>query len=67
MNKDNHTEWTVFHEDLKLAGSTIDVVFENENGDLLLLILIYDWKRCKEVVKTSGCRQLQLLTLRIHL
>ena len=55
MNKDNHTEWTVFHEDLKLAGSTIDVVFENENGDLL--ILIYDWKRCKEVVKTSGLLQ----------
>ena len=66
MNKDNHTEWTVFHEDLKLAGSTIDVVFENENGDLLLLILIYDWKRCKEVLPYDR-RQLQLLTLRIHL
>ena len=47
--KPYRTEWTVFHEDLKLAGS-IDMVFENENGDLL----IYDWKRCKEIVKTSG-------------
>jgi ATP-dependent exoDNAse (exonuclease V) beta subunit len=43
------TEWTVFHEELKLAGS-IDMVFENENGDLL----IYDWKRSKEIVKTSS-------------
>ena len=42
------TEWTVFHEELKLAGS-IDMVFENEEGDLL----IYDWKRSKEIVKTS--------------
>lgn len=42
------TEWTVFHEELKLAGS-IDMVFENEQGDLL----IYDWKRSKEIVKTS--------------
>ena len=43
------TEWTVFHEELKIAGS-IDMVYENENGDLL----IYDWKRCKEIMKTNG-------------
>lgn len=43
------TEWTVFHEELKLAGS-IDMVFENENGELL----IYDWKRSKEIVKTNS-------------
>lgn len=43
------TEWTVFHEELKLAGS-IDMVFENEKGELL----IYDWKRSKEIVKTSN-------------
>lgn len=43
------TEWTVFHEELRLAGS-IDMVFENEEGDLL----IYDWKRSREIVKTSN-------------
>ena len=42
------TEWTVFHKELRLAGS-IDMVFENEEGDLL----IYDWKRSREIVKTS--------------
>ena len=47
--KPYRTEWTVFHEDLKIAGS-IDMVFENEDGTLL----IYDWKRCKEIVKTNG-------------
>ena len=47
--KPYRTEWTVFHEELKLAGS-IDMIFENENGDLL----IYDWKRSREIVKTSN-------------
>ena len=47
--KPYRTEWTVFHEELKLAGS-IDMVFETESGSLL----IYDWKRCKEIVKTNG-------------
>ena len=47
--KPYRTEMTVFHEDLKLAGS-IDMIFENPDGTLL----IYDWKRCKEIVKTSG-------------
>lgn len=47
--KPYRTEWTVFHEELKLAGS-IDMVFENPDGTLL----IYDWKRCKEIVKTTS-------------
>ena len=47
--KPYRTEWTVFHEELKLAGS-IDMVFENEDGTLL----IYDWKRCKDIVKTNN-------------
>lgn len=47
--KPYRTEWTVFNEDLKLAGS-IDMVFENENGELL----IYDWKRSKEIIKTNS-------------
>jgi len=47
--KPYRTEWTVFHEELKLAGS-IDMVFEKPDGTLL----IYDWKRCKEIVKTNS-------------
>ena len=48
--KDHHhlkpyrTEWMIFDEELKIAGS-IDMVFENEDGTLS----IYDWKRCKEI------------------
>lgn len=46
--KPYRTEWTVFHEDIKLAGS-IDMVYENPDGTLM----IYDWKRSKEIVKSS--------------
>jgi len=46
--KPYRTEWTVFHEELKLAGS-IDMVFEKPDGSLM----IYDWKRCKEITKTN--------------
>jgi len=42
--KPYRTEWTVFHEDLKLAGS-IDMVYENPDGTLA----IYDWKRTKDI------------------
>jgi len=38
------TEWTIYDEELKLAGS-IDMVYENPDGTLM----IYDWKRCKEI------------------
>jgi ATP-dependent exoDNAse (exonuclease V) beta subunit len=40
------TEWSVFHEELKLAGQ-IDMCYENEDGT----IDIYDWKRSKEIKK----------------
>jgi hypothetical protein len=42
------TEWTVFHEELKIAGS-IDMVYENPDGTLR----IYDWKRCKDIIKEN--------------
>jgi ATP-dependent exoDNAse (exonuclease V) beta subunit len=38
--KPYRTEWIVFYEELRLAGS-IDMVFQDEAGDLW----IYDWKR----------------------
>jgi hypothetical protein len=40
------TEWNVYHEDHKIAGS-IDMTFINPNGTLS----IYDWKRCKNIDK----------------
>jgi len=43
------TEWTVYYEEYKLSGS-IDMVFENPDGTLL----IYDWKRCKEITYENG-------------
>lgn len=43
------TEWIIWHEDWRLAGS-VDMVFRNrETGGLW----IYDWKRCKEIKKTN--------------
>jgi ATP-dependent exoDNAse (exonuclease V) beta subunit len=43
------TEWMIYDEELKLAGS-IDMVYENPDGTLA----IYDWKRAKEIAKTNG-------------
>jgi hypothetical protein len=43
------TEWTIYHEELKIAGS-VDMVYENPDGTLL----IYDWKRCREIVKENA-------------
>jgi ATP-dependent exoDNAse (exonuclease V) beta subunit len=42
--KPYRTEWMIYDEDVKLAGS-IDMVYENEDGTLS----IYDWKRCKSI------------------
>jgi hypothetical protein len=46
--KPYRTEWTVYHEDLKLAGS-IDMVYENPDGTLT----IYDWKRAKDITRVN--------------
>lgn len=46
--KPYRTEWTVYHEDLKLAGS-IDMVYENSDGTLA----IYDWKRSKDITRVN--------------
>jgi ATP-dependent exoDNAse (exonuclease V) beta subunit len=47
--KPYRTEWMIFDEDVRLAGS-IDFVTENPDGSLT----IYDWKRCKEIKKNNG-------------
>jgi len=46
--KPYRTEWIIFDEDLKLAGS-IDMVYENSDGTLS----IYDWKRSKDISKIN--------------
>ena len=53
--KPYRTEWMIFHEELKLAGS-IDMVFKNEDGTLS----IYDWKRSKEISKVNNWNQYAL-------
>jgi hypothetical protein len=42
--KPYRTEWTIYHEELKLAGS-VDMIYENSDGTLS----IYDWKRSKNI------------------
>lgn len=42
--KPYRTEWYIFHEDFRIAGS-IDMVFELPSGNLA----IYDWKRSKKI------------------
>jgi hypothetical protein len=46
--KPYRTEWMIYDEDVKLAGS-IDMVYENEDGTLS----IYDWKRCKSINRVN--------------
>ena len=41
------TEWMVYDEDLKLAGS-IDMIFKKDDK-----FVIYDWKRSKEIKKSN--------------
>ena len=46
--KPYRTEWMIYHEDLKLAGS-IDMIYENPDGTLS----IYDWKRAKDITRVN--------------
>lgn len=53
VNNNDHltpfrSEWMIFDESIKIAGS-VDMLFEQPDGSLI----IYDWKRCKGIVKTS--------------
>jgi ATP-dependent exoDNAse (exonuclease V) beta subunit len=60
--KPYRTEWMIYHEGLKLAGS-IDMVYENADGTLA----IYDWKRAKEITKTTMFKQFALTECIAHL
>jgi len=56
------TEWMIFHEELKLAGS-IDMVYQYPDGSLA----IYDWKRSKEISRVNMWNQFASNPLISHL
>ena len=56
------TEWTVFHEQLKISGS-IDMVYEKTDGTLA----IYDWKRCKDITKINTFNKFAIVSPICHL
>lgn len=60
--KPYRTEWTIYDEDVKVAGS-IDMVYENPDSTLE----IYDWKRCKEITKVNGWNETATNKLINHL
>ena len=60
--KPYRTEWMIFDEDLKLAGS-IDMVYENPDGTLS----IYDWKRSKDISKVNGWNKFAINSLICHM
>jgi hypothetical protein len=60
--KPYRTEWMIFDEDLKLAGS-IDMVYENPDGTLS----IYDWKRSKDILKTNNWNKFSINPLISHM
>jgi hypothetical protein len=56
------TEWLIYHEDVKVAGS-IDMVYENPDGTLE----IYDWKRCKDIIKVNDWNESSTNPLLSHI
>ena len=60
--KPYRTEWMIYHEDVKIAGS-IDMIYENPDGTLE----IYDWKRSKEIVKVTNWNEYATNPLIKHL
>jgi hypothetical protein len=60
--KPYRTEWMIYDEDLKLAGS-IDMVYELPDGTLA----IYDWKRAKEISKINNWNQYATNRLICHI
>ena len=60
--KPYRTEWTIYHEDLKLAGS-IDMVYENPDGTLN----IYDWKRAKDITPVNNFNKYAITEAISHL
>jgi hypothetical protein len=60
--KPYRTEWTVYHDDVKISGS-IDMIYENPDGTLS----IYDWKRCKLITRINNYNKFALPMQICHL
>jgi hypothetical protein len=60
--KPYRTEWMIFHEDVKIAGS-IDMVYENPDGTLS----IYDWKRSKDITSDNTWKKFALHPALAHI
>jgi ATP-dependent exoDNAse (exonuclease V) beta subunit len=60
--KPYRTEWVIYDEKYKIAGS-IDMVYENEDGSLS----IYDWKRCKQISRINQYNQYAITSSICHL
>jgi hypothetical protein len=60
--KPYRTEWMIYHEDLKLAGS-IYMVYENED----VTLAIYDWKRSANITKINAWNKFALTKCICHL
>ena len=60
--KPYRTEWTVYDEDAKIAGS-IDMVYENPDGTLS----IYDWKRAKIITRINNFNRFAIPPVICHL
>jgi len=60
--KPYRTEWTVYNEDVKIAGS-IDMIYENEDGTLS----IYDWKRAKNITRINNFNEFATTKLICHM
>ena len=56
------TEWTIYNEDTKIAGS-IDMIYENQDGTLS----IYDWKRVKQISKINNFNKFAIHQTICHL
>ena len=56
------TEWTIFHEELKISGS-VDMVYEKSDGTFA----IYDWKRCKDITKINNFNKFAIVPSICHL
>jgi hypothetical protein len=60
--KPYRTEWLIYDEDAKIAGS-IDMVYENPDGTLS----IYDWKRAKLITRINNFNRFAIPPVICHL
>ena len=60
--KPYRTEWTIFNEDIQIAGS-IDMVYENPDGS----VSIYDWKRSTLITRINTFNKFSITPHICHL